>query len=46
MIERGRLSALDGIFIIRTSLAKKQMTADDCVRNYKSLAQVACSGPS
>lgn len=33
-------AALDGIYIIRTSLAKKQMTADDCVRNYKSLAQV------
>jgi hypothetical protein len=33
-------AALDGIYIIRTSLAKKQMTAADCVRNYKSLAQV------
>ena len=33
-------AALDGIYIIRTSLAKKQMTADDCVRSYKSLAQV------
>jgi len=35
-----REAALDGIYIIRTSLAKKQMTADDCVRNYKSLANV------
>ncbi len=33
-------AALDGIYIIRTSLGKKQMTAADCVRNYKSLAQV------
>jgi transposase len=33
-------AALDGIYIIRTSLKQKQMTAADCVRNYKSLAQV------
>ena len=33
-------ATLDGIYIIRTSLGKKQMTAADCVRNYKSLAQV------
>ena len=33
-------AALDGIYIIRTSLPQKQMTAADCVRNYKSLAQV------
>jgi hypothetical protein len=33
-------AALDGIYVIRTSLAKKQMTAADCVRNYKSLAEV------
>lgn len=33
-------AALDGIYIIRTSLAKEQLTAADCVRNYKSLAQV------
>jgi len=33
-------AALDGLYIIRTSVAKKQMTADDCVRNYKSLANV------
>lgn len=31
---------LDGIYIIRTSEAKKQLSADDLVRTYKSLAQV------
>jgi transposase len=33
-------AALDGVYIVRTSLASPQMTAADCVRNYKSLAQV------
>ena len=33
-------AALDGIYIIRTSLAGEQMQAADCVRNYKSLANV------
>jgi transposase len=33
-------AALDGIYVIRTSVAKKQMTAAGCVRNYKSLADV------
>ncbi len=33
-------AALDGIYVIRTSVAKKQMTAAACVRNYKSLAEV------
>jgi len=33
-------AALDGIYIIRTSLGTKQMAGADCVRNYKSLAQV------
>ena len=33
-------AALDGIYIIRTSLAREQMQAADCVRNYKSLASV------
>lgn len=33
-------AALDGVYIVRTSLTKEQMTAADCVRNYKSLAQV------
>jgi hypothetical protein len=33
-------AALDGIYIIRTSVAAQQMDAADCVRNYKSLANV------
>jgi transposase len=33
-------AALDGIYIIRTSLSAAQMDAPSCVRNYKSLAQV------
>jgi hypothetical protein len=33
-------AALDGIYIIRTSVELERMTADDCVRNYKSLANV------
>src|SRR5206468_4785311 len=33
-------AALDGIYVIRTSVAKKQMSAADCVRNYKSLTEV------
>jgi transposase len=33
-------AALDGIYIIRTSVAEAQMDAPSCVRNYKSLAQV------
>ncbi len=33
-------AALEGIYVIRTSLAKKQMSAPDAVRSYKSLAQV------
>ena len=33
-------AALDGIYVIRTSVAHQQMTAADCVRNYKSLAEV------
>jgi transposase len=33
-------AALDGIYVIRTSVANQQMTAADCVRNYKSLAEV------
>jgi transposase len=32
--------ALDGIYIIRTSVNAAQMDAPSCVRNYKSLAQV------
>jgi len=33
-------AALDGIYILRTSVTAAQMNSDDCVRNYKSLAQV------
>ena len=33
-------AALDGIYIIRTSVNAAQMDASDCVRNYKSLANV------
>jgi len=33
-------AALDGIYIIRTSVSTAQMDAPDCVRNYKSLANV------
>jgi transposase len=33
-------AALDGVYIIRTSVQAQQMEADDCVRNYKALANV------
>jgi transposase len=33
-------AALDGIYIIRTSVSAARMDAPSCVRNYKSLAQV------
>jgi hypothetical protein len=33
-------AALDGVYIIRTSVPAAQMDAPDCVRNYKSLANV------
>ena len=33
-------AALDGLYIIRTSVPAAQMQAPDCVRNYKSLANV------
>ncbi|MGH8239415.1 MAG: IS1634 family transposase [Steroidobacteraceae bacterium] len=33
-------AALDGIYLIRTSVSAAQMSAPDCVRNYKSLANV------
>jgi transposase len=33
-------AALDGIYIIRTSLEQTRMEGADCVRSYKSLAQV------
>src|SRR6201997_3261857 len=33
-------AALDGIYIIRTCVSRAQMSAPDCVRNYKALANV------
>lgn len=33
-------AALDGLYIIRTSVPAEQMDAAECVRRYKSLAQV------
>ncbi|SCK39159.1 Transposase [Variovorax sp. HW608] len=33
-------AALDGIYIIRTSVSAAQMDSAECVRNYKSLANV------
>ena len=33
-------AALDGIYVIRTSVPKKQMSAAEAVRNYKALANV------
>lgn len=33
-------AALDGLYVIRTSLPAEQMAAAECVRRYKSLAQV------
>ena len=33
-------AALDGLYIIRTSVVQQQMDAPQCVRNYKSLANV------
>ena len=33
-------AALDGLYVIRTSVAHDRMTSDDAVRNYKNLSQV------
>ena len=33
-------AALDGIYVIRTSLSKKEMSAPEAVRSYKSLSDV------
>jgi len=33
-------AALDGIYVVRTSLAEKRMSSDDTVRSYKLLCQV------
>ncbi|CAG9180864.1 hypothetical protein [Cupriavidus pinatubonensis] len=35
-----REAALDGLYIIRTSVSAAQMDSADCVRNYKALANV------
>jgi len=33
-------AALDGLYVLRTSVNAEEMDASDCVRNYKALAQV------
>ena len=33
-------AALDGVYVIRTDVSKRKMSADDTVRNYKSLSAV------
>ena len=33
-------AALDGIYVVRTSVPRKRMDTDDAVRNYKQLSQV------
>lgn len=33
-------AALDGLYVIRTSLAAEQLSAADCVRSYKALTRV------
>ena len=33
-------AALDGLYVIRTSVSKKQMTSAEAVRSYKALAEV------
>jgi transposase len=33
-------AALDGVYIVRTSLAQEHLSGPDCVRSYKALAQV------
>lgn len=33
-------AALDGIYVLRTSLAKEQLSTEDTVRSYKNLSQV------
>ncbi len=36
-------AALDGIYVVRTSLPEPRMSADDTVRSYKLLSQVECA---
>lgn len=33
-------AALDGLYVVRTSLGPERMAPDECVRSYKSLSQV------
>jgi transposase len=33
-------TALDGIYVVRTSVKQERMSSDDAVRNYKNLSQV------
>jgi hypothetical protein len=33
-------AALDGIYVVRTSVPQERMSADDAVRNYKNLSRV------
>ena len=33
-------AALDGLYVVRTSVPEQQMDAPDCVRNYKALTRV------
>lgn len=33
-------AALDGLYVVRTSLAEEQMASDECVRSYKLLTNV------
>ena len=35
-----RLAALDGVYVIRTSLEAEDLSAADCVRSYKALTRV------
>jgi transposase len=36
-------AAIDGIYVIRTSLPKERMEAEDTVRSYKLLTQIECA---
>ena len=41
--DQGRIdseAALDGVYVIRTSLGKQDLSAADCVRSYKALTRV------
>jgi hypothetical protein len=38
-------AALDGIYVVRTSVPQERMSADDAVRNYKNLSRVTAGAP-